>query len=224
MIMNHKLTRLYPNIFLVTFDNNYDLAMTFLRYQESYESPNPNFKGKPFTILDYMEWYSKEHGNKFTYPDDWSGFNLPHWILRDIGLIPDYNKYDMLMNRLFREIQNHFLSHHKWYLLGCVKGDEETLDHELAHAFYYVDPDYKKTMDNLLSWKYPNSVAVVNDWLIKEGYDKTVLNDEAQAYLSTGLSTKNQRLMKQKRVAFKSVEKRFSEVFKEWKKRKNGNS
>ena len=66
--MKYTLKEIKGGIFLVEFDNQYDLAMTFLRYQEFYESPK--FKGKRFTIIDFMEWYSKEYDGAFTYTKD----------------------------------------------------------------------------------------------------------------------------------------------------------
>lgn len=60
----------------VQIKDKYDLAMTFLRAQEWYESPK--FHHKLFTLEEYMRWYSKAYGKgAFTYPKDWSGFNVP---------------------------------------------------------------------------------------------------------------------------------------------------
>lgn len=53
--MKFTISEVKPKIFLFESDNSYDLAMTFLRYQETYESPNPKFRNKSFTIIDFME-------------------------------------------------------------------------------------------------------------------------------------------------------------------------
>ena len=68
--------------------------MHFLRAQEFYESPFPEFKGKNFNLIDYMEKYAKAYGdNVFTYPGDWCGFNIPSNVLKEcyFGNILDVN-------------------------------------------------------------------------------------------------------------------------------------
>ena len=63
----------YP-IYHVSFPNQYLLAATFLRFQEHYESPK--FRGRIFDWEEFMDWYAEQKG-KFSYLQDWSGFNLP---------------------------------------------------------------------------------------------------------------------------------------------------
>src|SRR4249920_176504 len=67
-------TRIARGIFLVRFDSQYELASTFLRIQEHYESSR--FRGRVFTLEQYMDWYAARFG-AFTYFEDWSGFNVP---------------------------------------------------------------------------------------------------------------------------------------------------
>ena len=82
-----NLYKISGNIFCLKFDNNYDLCMHFLRAQEFYESPFPEFKGKNFNLIDYMEKYAKAYGdNVFTYPGDWCGFNIPSNVLKVLCL------------------------------------------------------------------------------------------------------------------------------------------
>ena len=90
--MKWKIERLYPGIYHLNFAEHYDLCMHFVRYQEYYEGPE--HREKIFTLLDYMEWYAEEHGKGgFTYASDWSGFNVPDWVLHQVrnADIPDLN-------------------------------------------------------------------------------------------------------------------------------------
>ena len=66
--------RLADGIYLVRFDSQYALASTFLRIQEHYESSR--FRGRVFSLEDYMDWYAGRFG-AFTYYQDWSGFKRP---------------------------------------------------------------------------------------------------------------------------------------------------
>jgi len=49
------------NIYLVIAPSQYILAATFMRFQEYHESPE--FKGRIFTVEEYMDWYAKTYGN-----------------------------------------------------------------------------------------------------------------------------------------------------------------
>ena len=186
-----ELKEIAPNIFLQTCGNNYDLAMRFLRYQEFYESPNADFRGQAFTLTDFMDWYSKDNDLYFSYPYDWNGFNLPGQVFRELTKkkIPDWNQYDEAMHDVVQSIRekvdgddpDHF------YLIGALIGDEETIDHELAHAFYHIFPKYKREMDEALAGLYHMHKRVLSSTLEGMGYTPKVHNDELQAYFSTGL-------------------------------------
>ena len=205
-------------IFLVEFDSRYDLAMTFLRYQEFYESPSPKFRNKCFTILDYMEWYSKQpdKNNSFTYPDDWAGFNIPDHIIYSLAhKIPDYNKYDACMDSIVDKIDRIMgraggYTGSKFYITGAQTGQNEVVLHEVAHALYYLSESYRKEIDKkykALSDKHKRSIE---SFLKDNGYTKHVYKDEAQAYLSTGDRTGNKLVSLNVRKAFVEVFDRYA--------------
>ena len=66
-------------IYLVLFKTQYQLAATFMRFQEYYDSPQ--FKGKIFSVEEYMDWYANVNG-KFSYFEDWPAFNIPSQTLK----------------------------------------------------------------------------------------------------------------------------------------------
>lgn len=183
-------------IFLAEFKSQYDLAMTFLRYQEYYESANAKFRGKQFTIIDFMEWYAREHDGVFSYPGDWSGFNVPDWVINDVSMrIPDFNKYDLEMHKIVSYINTKLASKRKtyassqagkFYLIGAVEGDSDVIEHEMAHGLYYISESYRKEMDALVKIMPEKEKAEMFAFLKKLGYAKKVWKDETQAYLSTG--------------------------------------
>lgn len=190
-------------IFLAEFDNHYDLAMTFLRYQEYYESDNKKFKGKIFSIFDYMEWYSKKRDGVFTYPQDWSGFNIPDYVFASINSrraeIPDYNKYDECMYDIVMKSRILLTSHHtknivedwvelvdaRFYIIGAVKDESDVMDHEIAHGLYYINQEYCHEMNTLIKQIPADESKILLEHFKELGYSKSVWNDEAQAYLST---------------------------------------
>lgn len=205
-------------LFLVEFDNSYDLSMTFLRYQEFYESSSPKFKGKAFTILDYMEWYSKQRDGVFTYPTDWAGFNIPssvYYGVKKFGRTKiDHNKYDECMDSIVKKIESVLKTEiHKdgtFYLIGVCKRNKDVLNHELAHGLYHINKEYKKEMDGLYKSMLLEDLDIMHSLFKEMGYAKSVYRDETQAYLSTGNGYLSQKIMD----PFKEVFKRYSKGIK----------
>lgn len=183
--MKYTIKEIKPNIFLILFSNHYDMCMQFLRYQEYYESPNPKFRNHQFTIIDYMRWYSKKYGDgSFTYPNDWSGFNFPSYIIPDLHnkMIHDRNIYDYEMLNIYKhckKVSNDF------YIIGATKTDKTTINHEIAHGFFYTDSKYRKTMKKLVAALPTEVRTTMNVRLKSSGYTKKVFIDEIQAYFAT---------------------------------------
>lgn len=215
--MKYKIKEIHKGIFLVEFEKQYDLAMTFLRFQEFYESANPKFKGKGFTILEYMDWYSNERpgcNGTFTYPTDWAGFNVPLWVAGGTGPISDFNIYDQTMKDIINKIEKKHGNLDKKYILGTTKGNAKVLRHEIAHGLYYVYNFYKLDMDRLYS-KLPKEVkSKLENEFKKMGYHKSVWKDEAQAYISTGVSFKAPWLTEEMKKPFKQLYRKFTKDIK----------
>lgn len=176
-----QLKEIYPQIFLLTFSKLYDLAMHFLRYQEYFESPA--FKGKLFSIIDFMEWYSEKHGEgSFTYPVDWAGYNIPGKIIKEVmdKGIPDFNKYDATMQKIYSHCNK---SYPDFYLIGTLENPKTTtFEHELAHALYYLNPEYKNDMDSIIEKMDKKEKKLLIKRFKEMGYHKSVFIDEIQAY------------------------------------------
>jgi hypothetical protein len=187
--MKYKLDQ-YPNeknIFIVTTDNQYDLAMLFMRAQEYYESPFKQIKGKEFTIIKFMELYSKRFGDgSFTYTTDWAGFNVPSKVLNTLygpGYkyhINDPNEYDEYMEVILSSIKSK-----EFYLIGAVKKDTATIEHELCHARFALDKEYRKRVREILKMLPNKMKKKIENYLLAIGYCQGTLEDELQAYISS---------------------------------------
>jgi len=186
--MKYTVSEIKPRIFFLKFKWQYDLCMHFLRYQEFYESPNPKFRGKPFEILDFMEWYSSAYGKGcFTYPIDWGGFNHPGEIIKqvwDLG-IADRNIHDYEMLKLYKQCLEKYPDG-KFYIIGAC-GNKTTMRHEVAHGLFYINPEYKKEMTALVRALDKDFYRSICKSLKKMGYASKVHLDECQAYLATGM-------------------------------------
>jgi hypothetical protein len=191
MKIKYNLKKIYPNIFLVGMENSYDLALTFCRVQEFYESPYKEIRGKSFTMMELQRIYSirREEGC-FTYPNDWCGFNIPGNVIDKLyqyGRITDINEYDNVFWDILDKIGNQIEIDEKYYLIGSDPLSKTTINHEVAHAFYYLYPSYRKVANTIVS-KIP--IPLFNKFkkhLLDLGYNDKVIKDEVQAYLSADL-------------------------------------
>lgn len=192
-----SLYKVADRIYTVVIEDDYLRGMVFMRCQEFYESSSPEFQGQKFTWNRYMDWYKSEGPGagkeEFTYGADWAGFNLPsESIEKCMSDIDDPNEYDHCMASIIKAIRKQESAN--FYLLGVEKLDvnSDVLDHEMAHGFWYTDPEYKKSMLNLIQKADKSLIKKLSDIIIGYGYNESVLPDEVQAYLSTGLASKMQ--------------------------------
>lgn len=195
-LVNGVVKEVAPRIYCAIIDDDYDRAMLFCRYQEYYESPYKKFRGKKFTWMEYMRFYKDSWKKKvFTYPEDWSGYNIPSNIL-DGGVDAFYKEteYDEVMNDIYFycaiDSQNKNDGERcDWYLIGASSRDVKTMDHEIAHGLYFTNKVYKKMVDTLIKNIKPTHYDKLKKKLIKMGYvdDKKIIDDEIQAFMSTGL-------------------------------------
>jgi hypothetical protein len=198
----YKLTKHLDSVYLVQFEESYDLAMTFLRYQEFYECANEDIRGKQFTLLQFMDWYVKEVNeyDSFSYHLDWSGFNIPSTTIqevRELGIL-DMNHYDARMFDIYDDIRR-IHGDSDFYLIGTSEPtdpEDTTLEHELAHGLYYTNEQYRIEMNENWDTLSTHSKVLLADYLTETGYPEKVHIDEVQAYLSTGALHLNNEISK----------------------------
>jgi hypothetical protein len=157
-------------------DSQEELGLTFMRFQEHYESANPKFRDNIFTIGQLRHWYSETYGAN-NYHTTWIGFNFPSKVLipfRD-GLFDPLTVEENRLLELFRYRKDNF------YIIGAQ--NNSTLRHELAHALYSSNIKYKTEIDKFLS-KNQKKLKDTNKYILEKGYCKEVLNDEIQAYIT----------------------------------------
>ncbi len=206
------LTEVVKNIFHAKFEKQEDLAFTFLRFQEHYESPV--FQGKIFGMDEYRKWYvaNSPEGRKngrFTYDEDWEGFNVPSHVFepfyggefnplsqREIGLL------DALKSR----------RGNRFYVIGTLGDDYGTDKHEIAHGLFYTNPEYhEEVMQTLDSLSLNLKQGVLNYLKASAGYHPSVHTDEMHAYLLTDYkSLKKYGLNKRE---LRTARRRLDEIF-----------
>jgi len=180
-----KFSKLREGVYELRFNDSFQMCMTFLRYQEFYESPR--YHDKKFTIAEFMTWYSKEQGEDghFSYASgDWGGFNIPVEVIKqvfDMGL-EDPNQYDQLMYAIYRLIK---METREAYLIGVM--DDGVLDvHEMTHAMFYLDHSYRDRCLGIIHMTDPELLDLMREVLFAKGYTEKTFYDEVQAYLTEG--------------------------------------
>jgi len=218
MKFEYKLSTVHSNIFVLEVDNLCDLGMIFVRAQEFYESANDKFHGKEFTLLSYMDWYSKEyseHGG-FTYGGDFHGFNVPSTAIKNCYTInTERTPYDELFLNVCQTIAD--LGVTRYYLLGVEHGDLATLEHEFAHALFFTDDKYRETMTRLVTL-LPFQADFFSFLQNEFEYAKNVHIDEAQAYMATGFTEDFSDASEDRVKEYEPFTGPFKEVFQEWRK------
>ena len=192
MKIDYKIEEVRPNVFAVIVKDHYHRAMLFLRVQEFYESPNPEFRGKNFNIWDYIEWYSRRNKDVFTYTFDWGGFNIPlktAWDCYD-KLKENESPYDEVMDNIIRSIEMKMFNKkntRNWngYIIGAPSTDDDTFEHEVCHGLYATNKQYKELVDEVTIAIPLKEYQIFRKNLMKMGYNGIVIDDEIQAYLST---------------------------------------
>ena len=195
-LVKGKVKEIKPFIYCVEIDDDYDRAMLFCRYQEFYESSYKQFRGKPFTWMEYMRFYKTAWKKRdFTYPDDWAGYNIPcNSLQQSHSLFCRDTEYDLIMNDIYwycikDSTEKNDGKKHDWYLIGASSKDKGTTNHEVAHGLYFTNSEYKKNVKKLIKNIKPSHYEKLKKKLMKMGYvnDKKILDDEIQAFMSTGL-------------------------------------
>ncbi len=164
-------------IYLLSFPNRYLMSSTFARFQEHYESPM--LIGKVFTWEEFLDAYAKKDG-RFTYFNDWAGFNVPSSALRPFL----QGKFDPLTAKERRLLDLVRMVPEPFYLIAVEKGDEYAAAHEIVHGLFTLVPDYRAAVVRTLAGF---DLAKMRRQLAKHKYDASVHDDEINAYLITGM-------------------------------------
>jgi hypothetical protein len=179
------------SIYLLLFKDDIRMSLSFMRFQENYESPK--FRGKYFDSLEYIEWYCKSRDQKyFSYMEDWGGFNIPNTVVeRMMENLDDFSRFEKNIidsnNKIRFDLESRSKKVKKYYLIGALSGDESTIDHELSHGLWHTNIKYKRNAKKLVSEIGTKNLSHLYFWLKEVGYHKSVFDDEITAYLSTGM-------------------------------------
>jgi hypothetical protein len=218
MKVKYQIKEIYKGIFLVTIDDEYDLAMTFCRLQEFYESPFKQIRGKAFSMDEFQRMYAKNFGSGvFTYPADWAGFNVPGEVFDKFinTTFMDWgSEYDFVTEDIHSRITKN--NKDRYYVIGAGPKDTETIDHEICHALYSLDKNYKSKVDNIIEELDEKLIEHFQCVLLSKGYSKQVIIDEINAYIcfdSYYLFEDMQKMNKKEKKNFENIKHKLKSLF-----------
>jgi hypothetical protein len=190
-----RVEHITNDIVKLVFTNQREAASAMIRFQEYYESPVEEIRGKIFTLGYLKSLYSKRPRARagaftyiegLTYTGDYNGFNIPSKVLKPFvqGLFDPLTLQEQEIVELFRYRTDTF------YIIAVHEdhedGEEYTLDHEIAHGLFTTDKTYReavvKTLRPLMQTEhYKNLKEMLRDW----GYvdNPFIMCDETHAYL-----------------------------------------
>lgn len=173
------------NIVLIVFGSRQWAGATMLRPQEYYESNYKNIRGKIFTLDDYMDNYIAEKGT-FDYYDTIAGFNIPGNVFNKF--LMDYDAVNMLSEKEMdlRDRLRKWLIDDQYYLIAFSEADaKDAYDHELSHAMFYLDEDYRMKQQLIISSIPKKTIKQFNKVLSTMLYTPDVYVDEMVAFCAT---------------------------------------
>jgi len=175
------------NCLLIKFNQQKDLTLTFFRVQEYYESANAKLYQKAFTLETFIEEQMKSDGS-LDYFNYWTGFNVPGYIIEEWSKKIDAEYYDREY-QLINLVKDRLDLEQKYYVIGTLMDDANTIDHEIAHALYYMNIEYKNEMAELIKEFQTNHIEdydrMCSILTNVRQYGNNVLFDEIQAYMAT---------------------------------------
>jgi len=189
-----KVSEIRTKVYVVECKTRFDLCSTFMRMQEFYESPFKEIRGQYFSHEECIDHYAKhnptkKNSGKFTYFDDWSGFNIPGDVFVEWWCVfkDRWNKEERV-GRLIEEMNGDFGINTRFYVIGVFEKDKHkngTIKHELAHAYWYIYPEYQNAMKKFMRKLDPKLKKLIKTGLKAMGYNRSVHADEMHAYLVT---------------------------------------
>jgi hypothetical protein len=117
------------------------------------------------------------------YLRDNLGDDLFHNMFKNIfeNMKIEYQLISLVKDRLDLE--------QKYYVIGTLMDDANTIDHEIAHALYYMNIEYKNEMAELIKEFQTNHIEdydrMCSILTNVRQYGNNVLFDEIQAYMAT---------------------------------------
>ena len=178
-----KVTEPEPGCILLRYKTVPDVARSFFRVTEYYDGKHYGGKSRSVSLVDFLDNWMDRAGH-VDYFKFWDGFNIPDHAYRawkrSAGTL---SKAEQVMVDVVDRVTK---GRKKFCVIGVGGSDPATLRHEMFHARYYLDAEFRSRTDALIkkSAKNKDFKAIRNTLIKKLDYVDHV-DEEAAAYLYT---------------------------------------
>lgn len=209
-----KLNKIKDRLLHFEFPNNRDMTLTFFRVEEHYESAHANIREQTFSVYDFLETYTEENG-EFGYFENVYGFNVPgasfkRFYERHAGQLTAKEQ------ALLEAVKSAVDYNGDFYIIATKQDDDSTIDHEISHAIYYFNQEYRDRVAELVKTEIRLTLMKeMQEGLRRIGYADDVFEDEIQAFFA---STKTKYLREHFDCSVTKADRRpFIKLFEEFK-------
>ncbi len=188
MATSVTINEVIPGVLHLLFNSRMDLTLSLCRIEEFYESPYPNINRQVFTFEEFIETYGQTDGT-VSYFGEWEGFNVPKDVI-DLFFTLYKNQLTKREQQIY-EMWTKEGSTYKYLVATEIGSDPSTIHHEVAHARWSLEPEYRARSLSVIEWIPEDILVKLKSHLIEHEYPGTndeLLNDEVHAYLRTSRS------------------------------------
>lgn len=189
---------------VLRYKNTYSCTDAFFRIDEL-SNYLTKFRSKHITREELLDRYCKRTG-KPDYHEQWIGYCVTG---KDIYRVTE-NCHDLSdKERELKILCFDCEIRYNTVVIACIVNDEETYLHELAHAYYEANKQYRTEINSLL--KKIGSIKALKADLKTAGYTPTY-EDEIHAYMVAGHD--NRAIFSSQSLEFFNLHhKKFKDVF-----------
>jgi len=186
-----KGTLYFGNVLYLSYGTQKDMMLAWARVSEFSESAVPGVQGKYLSWEEWLEAYMQPDGS-VPFTTEWEGFNISGKTLKRWERLNPWGMMKQLTGQE-RELLATTAIHtpKPEYIIAGLDGATETFEHEMAHALWYTNINYRVAVGETLT-KLSDSSPLLRQRVFAAlriaGYDSAIplLIDEWQAYMVAG--------------------------------------
>jgi hypothetical protein len=173
---------------LLKFKTIPDLTKSFFRMAEYYEGNRYSNKKQHVDMAEFLDDWMDRQGNA-DYFKFWDGFNITDSAFRSWHRT--VGKLSQAEQTVVDAITQATKGMKKFCVIGVSGNDPATVQHEMFHAKYYLDPDFKQQVDQLFDECRNDPAIKAMAKVLKTKLDYHAhIDEEIAAYLYAGSQLK----------------------------------
>jgi hypothetical protein len=179
-----QVSRPFDGCILLKYRTVPDAARSFFRVAEYSDGKHYGGRSRSVSLVDFLDNWMDRAG-EVDYFKFWDGFNIPDHAFRSwkrsAGAL---SKAEQVMVDAVEQAAKGL---DRYCVIGVGGTDSATLKHEMFHARYYLDSEFRRQANALIrAHKNDHAFKSITQTLIKKLDYVDHVDEEAAAYLYTG--------------------------------------